>query len=143
MACGSDVDNVGGVCKQGWGLLYGCNATSSDGYIISIMYRCEWPYGSGTMRVARGSCERVGDEIGGVAPHHVGGGRSDLMAFARIETCSTDVADIFADTTSPAVYPMGIRGDGRHFGCIVNGRRDGCSWRGLSKGKFSGCEAGE
>jgi hypothetical protein len=43
---------------------------------------------------------RVWGENGGYAPHHVGCGCGDLMAFARIETCSTGVADVFAETTS-------------------------------------------
>jgi hypothetical protein len=67
-------------------------------------------------RGARGSVARIGDKIGGFAPHHVDGGCGDLMAFARIETCSTGVADVLAETMSPAVYPRGVRGDGRHVG---------------------------
>jgi hypothetical protein len=75
----------------------------------------------------RGSGARVGDEVGGVEPHHVGGGRGDLMTFARTETCSTGVAGVFVETISPAVYPRGVVGGGRHVGCSVDGRCDGCS----------------
>jgi hypothetical protein len=49
------------------------------------------------------------------------------MAFARIETCSTGIAYVLAETMSPAVYQRGVRGDGRHVGCCVDGRRDRCS----------------
>jgi hypothetical protein len=38
------------------------------------------------------------------------------MAFARIETCSTGVADVLAETMSPAVHPRGVGGYGRHVG---------------------------
>jgi hypothetical protein len=79
------------------------------------------------MRCARGSVARIGDTILGFAPHHGGGGCSGLMAFAWIETCSTGVADVLAETMSPSVCPRGFRGDGRHAGCCVDGRRDGCS----------------
>jgi hypothetical protein len=75
-------------------------------------------------RGARGSVARIGEKNVDFAPHHVGGGCGNLMAFARIETCSTGVADVLAETMSPAVCPRGFRGNGGHVGCCVDGRRD-------------------
>jgi hypothetical protein len=85
----------------------------------------------------------LGDESGGVATHHVGDGHGDLMAFARIETCSTGMADLFAESMSPSVYTRGVRGDGCHVGGSADCRCDGCSGHGFGKGKLDDCGAGE
>jgi hypothetical protein len=64
--------------------------------MIISRYWCDRPSEPVMTRCARGSVARIGKKIVGFAPHHVGGGCSDLMAFARIETCSTGVADVLA-----------------------------------------------
>jgi hypothetical protein len=52
---------------------------------------------------------RIGDKLVGFAPHHFGGGCSDLMAFARIETCSTGVADVFCRNHGSSSMPEGVQ----------------------------------
>jgi hypothetical protein len=43
MACGSGVDDRGGVCRWGGGRMCGCNDTSSNGYIISSRHMSDRP----------------------------------------------------------------------------------------------------
>jgi hypothetical protein len=48
VACGTGVDKCGGVERQGWGRLCGCNNTPSNFYIISSRHKFGLSFGSGS-----------------------------------------------------------------------------------------------
>jgi hypothetical protein len=119
MACGSGVDNCGGVERRVGSRLCGCNGTPSNFYISSSIHKSCRPSRSGS-----GSHAWVGQEVGGGTSHHVAGGGDELTTLSGIEAGCAGVADLLAKTVGPSVGARGLGGDDGHACCSADG---GCN----------------